>query len=572
MLAENIDIKVEGNDYYILDYDNYTIHKFTETKEVKNVVEDEVITYTITVTNTGDLAKGITVNVAEGQTVTLSFEVLVHYMDINTTISNTAYVDDYATNRVDTPYINPEAQIGCNIVKNGTSTITNADQLVEYEITYTASIKDYIGNAEVVIVDTLPYEIDETKSDLAGGTYDARAKTITWTESINNLNTIENGDNQINITKKISVVYKGLNSKISSLTNKVQGSLNLLDTGEANTVETEFESKVNILSRVIVRYVNEFGYEIGTMEIIEGPEGTTYVTHFKDIENYEFLRVEGNTEGILADETQEVTYVYKRIEGKVIVRYLEKDNTPDDDTDNVVLAEEETISGYSGDAYETSRKEIDGYQATDPEPENAQGTYTQENIEVIYFYTKQAFNLGVEKNLSRVILNGEQLALSSNLTKVEIVADEIQNTNLEIAYTIKVTNNGEIEGTADVIERLPQYFSLADGTSSEWQEQADGTLKATVTLLPGETKELNVVLSLNRGENNLGVLTNIVELANVTNPANFEETTLEDNTSKVDIIVTVKTGGTTIIPLILTVFTALTMVVVGIVVIKKKVL
>ena len=285
VLAENIDIKVEGNDYYILDYDNYTIHKFTETKEVKNVVEDEVITYTITVTNTGDLAKGITVNVAEGQTVTLSFEVLVHYMDINTTISNIAYVDDYATNRVDTPYINPEAQIGCNIVKNGTSTITNADQLVEYEITYTASIKDYIGNAEVVIVDTLPYEIDETKSDLAGGTYDARAKTITWTETINNINTIKNGDNQINITKKISVVYKGLNSKIPSLTNKVQGSLNLLDTEETNTVETEFESKVNILSRVIVRYVNEFGYEIGTMEIIEGPEGTTYVTHFKDIEN-----------------------------------------------------------------------------------------------------------------------------------------------------------------------------------------------------------------------------------------------------------------------------------------------
>ena len=272
-----------------------------------------------------------------------------------------------------------------------------------------------------------------------------------------------------------------------------------------------------------------------------------------------------------------VTYYYeKKLSGTVSAIYVDAETNEEieyTDENGETKTYKEEMQGLVGEEYQTQVKEIPYYTYLEERaPENAQGTYTQENIEVIYYYEKQAFNLGVEKNLSRVILNGEQLALSSNLTKVEIVADEIQNTNLEIPYTIKVTNNGEIEGNADVIERLPQYFSLADGTSSEWQEQADGTLKATVTLLPGETKEFNVVLSWNRGENNLGVLTNTVELANVTNPANFEETTLEDNTSKVDLIVTVKTGGTTIIPLILTVFTALTMVVVGIVVIKKKVL
>ena len=45
----------------------------------------------------------------------------------------------------------------------------------------------------------------------------------------------------------------------------------------------------------------------------------------------------------------EVTYIYTKIPAKVIVQYLEKDDTPDDNTDNVVLAEKEIIEGFSGD-------------------------------------------------------------------------------------------------------------------------------------------------------------------------------------------------------------------------------
>ena len=36
-----------------------------------------------------------------------------------------------------------------------------------------------------------------------------------------------------------------------------------------------------------------------------------------------------------------VIYVYEKIPTKVIVKYLEKDDTPEDNTDNKVLAEEE---------------------------------------------------------------------------------------------------------------------------------------------------------------------------------------------------------------------------------------
>jgi len=58
---------------------------------------------------------------------------------------------------------------------------------VKYRIDYNASIKKYSGNAEVVLTTTLPFAIDEAKSNLDDGTYDAKTKTIKWTYTIENI-------------------------------------------------------------------------------------------------------------------------------------------------------------------------------------------------------------------------------------------------------------------------------------------------------------------------------------------------------------------------------------------------
>ena len=56
-------------------------------------------------------------------------------------------------------------------------------------------------------------------------------------------------------------------------------------------------------------------------------------------------------------------------------------------TDNIVLAEEEIIEGFSGDSYTTTRKDIENYQVIIPE--NAEGTMTREDIYVIYYYERK---------------------------------------------------------------------------------------------------------------------------------------------------------------------------------------
>lgn len=548
-----------------------------------------------------------------------------------------------------------DAELNSKIEKIGPEIITNEKDELTYTIKYNAVITDYIGQANVTIVDYLPYEIDQEKSDLAGGTYDNESKTITWKENVENINTIENGDYTVNIEKVVKLVYKDLKITDKTLTNKATGTIDLYDSETTNTVETEFESEVDIPSRVVVKYVDEQGNEISSVEVIEGMEGTSYVTQLKDIENYELVRVYGNAEGTLTNEEQEVYYVYRKIEAKVIVRYLEKDNTPEDDTDNKILAEEEVIEGYSGDEYTTQRKDIENYKAADPEPENstgkmtkediyvtyyyekvqsgtvtaiyvdtdtneeikyidadtkeektykeeikgyigdkyitkakeipyyaivedkipenAEGIYGTEDVLVTYYYKKLPFNISVDKNLTKIELNGEkQEVINGKINKVEIPVGRVSDSTLKLEYSIKVSNTGEVEGSTEVIERLPEFFNIAEGTSSEWKKQSDGTLKLTANLKAGETKEYKVVVNWERGSNNFGALENVVELANISNPANFTESNLEDNTSKSELVLSVKSGEDRSMVIITLTFGLLLLTAGSIILIKKKVL
>ena len=94
--------------------------------------------------------------------------------------------------------------------ESNTTKVTHTNQVIDYSITYHATLQNYIGTATVTIVDTLPYEIDTNTSQLAGGVYNETDKTITWTETIENIDTYQNGPKEIRITKEISLLFKNV--------------------------------------------------------------------------------------------------------------------------------------------------------------------------------------------------------------------------------------------------------------------------------------------------------------------------------------------------------------------------
>ena len=134
------------------------------------------------------------------------------------------------------------------------TTITDAEQRVKYTINYDNNVLYYQGNATITIVDTLPYKIDTKKRyDLNGGIYDENSRTITWKENINNINSFKNQNSNIKRKKEISVVFAGINTKASGMTNIVKTTIKTDTPSRSNTndttVVTAFDFKIDVIAK-----------------------------------------------------------------------------------------------------------------------------------------------------------------------------------------------------------------------------------------------------------------------------------------------------------------------------------
>ena len=97
---------------------------------------------------------------------------------------------------------------------------------------------------------------------------------------------------------------------------------------------------------------------------------------------YVLVKTTENTEGNMAAETIEVVYYYQKVEAQVIVKHL-------DEKTGEEIADKDFLGGYVGEEYETSSKEIEGYELVEKKiPANKEGQFTEETIEVIYYYSK----------------------------------------------------------------------------------------------------------------------------------------------------------------------------------------
>ena len=87
-------------------------------------------------------------------------------------------------------YNKKDSNLNASITMTGTEKITKSTDKVSYKINYNTEYIDYIGSSTITVVDTLPYKIDVTNSNLDGGIYDDNNKTITWqiTTNINSYN------------------------------------------------------------------------------------------------------------------------------------------------------------------------------------------------------------------------------------------------------------------------------------------------------------------------------------------------------------------------------------------------
>ena len=408
--------------------------------------------------------------------------------------------------------------------------ITKADEIVPYTITYKGKIKEYMGDAVVKIVDELPFKLDLSKSNITDGSYDDESKTITWIENLNNIDTFNNGNKEIEIKKEIKLVYKDLKISEDNLkvTNKVRAEINLKETNKKITENNIKEIPAEIGSKVTVKYVLKSNRSMKLKEdkVITGHVGDAYQTTIPndiDQDAYEFVEVEGNENGKISQEEKVVTYLYKKKFGRVVVSYVEKST-------GMKLQNDEVIKGNINEPYNAEAKDIEYYNLVSTEKsENVKPVITEEDQKITHYYEKKVFNIEIDKELKEATIDGEKRTFrNGKFTKLDIPVKKILNSEVKVRYSINVRNTGEIKGSTVVQENIPKYFTMNPSENPDWRIEKGKIVSKEIELNPGESKELSITLKWTNSKDNFGTLVNKVGIEKTKNNAGFEETDTEE--------------------------------------------
>ena len=193
------------------------------------------------------------------------------------------------------------------------------------------------------------------------------------------------------------------------------------------------------------------------------------------------------------------------------------------------------------------------------------------------------FDLSLLKYVSKVIVTEDGVTKETEtgydgtenpepVVKVELNKNKLAQTQVKYVYTIKVTNEGQIEGYAkEITDRIPAglSFHAEDNKATGWVIKETGVittdhLKDTL-LKPGESATVQVVLRWENSESNLGQKVNVAEISLDKNeydipdidstPGNNKDG--EDDQDEAIVVLSIKTGSAPVYIVLITIVTAI---------------
>ena len=188
----------------------------------------------------------------------------------------------------------------------------------------------------------------------------------------------------------------------------------------------------------------------------------------------------------------------------------------------------------------------------------------EDDIDNEYLKVKY-FDLALLKWVSKAIVteNGETKVTNTGHTglenpeptvKVDLDRKNLNNVTVKFEYTIKVTNEGEIEGYAkEVSDYIPEGLKFIKEDNPDWTEKNGKivTRKLENTLLkPGQSATVTVILTWINGEDNVGLKVNVAEISEDYNEYNSKDIDStpnnkkdgEDDIDDAPVLLTIRTG------------------------------
>ena len=198
------------------------------------------------------------------------------------------------------------------------------------------------------------------------------------------------------------------------------------------------------------------------------------------------------------------------------------------------------------------------------------------------------FDLKLDKVVQAVTVNNgkntTEHVYNSKLAKLDFESKYANTSSMVVEYKFTITNEGGIAGyVKKLADYLPEELKFNSELNKDWYEGKDGVIYnaslANTIINPGESKEVTLILTKNmNGDDDFGLINNSAEIYETSNdygaldidstPGN--KATNEDDYSTANVLTSVKTGDVVIYTTLI--ITIITIVGVGIYMIKKKVL
>ena len=321
------------------------------------------------------------------------------------------------------------------------------------------------------------------------------------------------------------------------------------------TITLKYEYTISKDTKVEVNEENKMilGNRVTIKAKTIDPEGNTPIEiEDEDIEEIEIdVQGAGSGLGIIKKDIE----TGKTIKGAVIGLYTKEDIKGNDG--NILIAKNTLIEKSTTDEQGKAKYTVDlplgkyyikeieaptGYKLSEEEVEILATYRGQEidkiDISAILTNKKVGVDFAVEKTLSSISMNGENVEITDEkLTKLEIKSSNVKNADIVVRYNIEVKNKSDIQGTAKVLEIVPQGYEVVEAPEY-WTIREDGILETEVNLEGKQSRNLSIALKWINKEENLGSRSNTAKLEQDDN----SDIDKNDDNSQATVIINVKTG------------------------------
>ena len=431
------------------------------------------------------------------------------------------YVDDILE-KEDIETKETDSKTGLTEIETVKITNDNVNKVDSYKITEV----DVGSNSLIKIVDPVTIYI---RKELKGDKYEI--VDASFSKEQNGVKELENVKLVNGETTKVTL----------EVTNNVVTIIipNAKKTGEYKVNLVKVDTAGNVINDTFKFVVNENEIETteGILNIAEGKS----ITEDGQIDTYEITEKEAPKKYGLYKNTIKLNVVGKESDNGFEVN---------GETTNLIIGEE---------SIEKGEKSSDGYVTWDISGDTI--TITLENRQFdLALYKWVTTTLVTEDGKTSEYSSEHTQSDKSNVVNVSIPKNKLNDVVVKFKYTIRVENQGELDGYAkEIKDHIPDglKFVPEDNVEFGWKAEDDNTITTDYlkdTLLKhGETAEVTVVLTWINGSNNFGQKVNFAEISEDYNdyndsddidstPDNFTGEVVEDDEDSDVVMLQIKTG------------------------------